>query len=326
MRSALVVTVAVLTLAPAAACGRGDAAPVATVVAEIAVEPHVGPDIKVAPDGDVWLPASDTFGGTEVPYDEATHVVVRIDPLRQRVVARVPVPHPMSALAVGAGAVWVTGTDFGPGERPRGSLVRIDPARNEVAATVDLGEGSPSDVAVGFGSVWVSDSTANAVYRVDPGTAVVVSEIAVDGGPTSLAVTDDAVWVTKPGTGEVRAIDPATDAPGPAVGTGTDPSVLEAGGAGLHVADYAERDLSRIDPSGRVDQTVSFPSAPSRFDVGDDFVVVAEVDERTLSVVRDGERETVLEGHVLVAVAVEGRTVWAADPGRGAVLRIRLPL
>lgn len=319
---------AVVALAPLIAAGCGDgAAAQAEVVAVIPVDPHVGPDIQVAADGSVWLPASDTFAGTEVPYDEAANVVVRIDPEREKVAAVVPVAHPMTALAVGEGGVWATGTDFGPDDaQPRGSVVRVDPDTNQVDVAVDLGEGSsPSDVVVGFDSVWVSDSTADAVYRIDPDTGAVVATIAVDGSPTSLAVTDDGVWVAKPGTHQVRAIDPDTNEPRRPVGTGPDPSVLEAGGAGLFVADYAENDLSLISEDGNVDRSVDFPTAPSRIDVGEDVVVVAEVGARTLSVLRGDDRDVVLEGRVLVALALDGTTVWAADAGRGAVLRIRLP-
>lgn len=308
-------------------CGR-DAPPAGTVIATIAVEPHVGPDLKIGPDGDLWLPASDTFGGAEVAYDDAVNAVVRIDPRRKDVEAVIAVSHPMSALAIGEGAIWATGTDYGPDDAvPRGSLVRIDPDGNRVTAAIDLGDGSPSDVAVGFDSVWVSDSTADAVYRVDPDTGAVVTEIAVTGGPTSLAVTADAVWVTKPATGQVRPIDPETNTPGEAIGTGSNPAVLESGGAGLFLADYTSADLSLLRAPDGIVRRVGFPSAPSRFDVGDDLVVVVEVEERALSTLDGTERRAILEGRLLVAVALtpDGRTAYAADAEAGAVVHVRLP-
>lgn len=316
-----------LTLAGLGACGGGEG-PQATVVAEIEVEPHVGPDIQVGDDGSVWLPASDTFGGTEVPYEDADHLLVRIDPRSQRVTSRVSLPHPMSALAVGGGGVWLTGTDFGPDdEQPRGSVVRVNPASGQIdLATQFDPPSSPTDVVVGLGSVWVSDSTADAVYRIDPDTGAVRAEIAVSGGPTSLAVAGGAVWVAKPATGEVRPIDPDTNRPGPPVKVGSDAAVLAAGRWGLAVADYAGNEVARVDvATGEVAEHVSFPSAPSRLDVGDDFAVASEVDERTLSVVRDGKRRVVLQDRVLVALALDGDDVWAADAGSGAVVQIRLP-
>lgn len=317
--------VAVLVLS--ASCS-GDAPEQAEVVATIPVSPHVGPDIKIGDDGDVWLPASDTFGGSEKAYADADHLVARIDPGAERVEARVPVPHPMTALAIGEGAVWVTGTDFGPqSETPRGSLVKIDPDENRVVLSVDLGDGSPSDVAVGFGSIWVSDSTADSVFRIDPDTGAVIRAVAVTGGPTSLAVTADAIWVTKPRTGEVRPIDPRTNTPGDAVGAGSNPAVLESDGRLVFVADYTAEDLVAIDPAEGIIRRTTFPSPPSRFDVTRRFAVVAEVEERALSVVRGTRRTQVLDDRLFVSVAIsdDGATVFASDPEAGGVTIVRLP-
>lgn len=295
----------------------------------IAVEPSVGPDIKLGPDGTVWLPASDTFQGPSRSPDEPRHAIVRIDPDTNEVAAVIEVPHPMSAVAVTDDAVWVTGTDFGPdAERPRGSLVRIDPVSNTVVATVELGEGaSPTDVAVGFGSAWVTDSSQDRVVRVDTGTDEIVAEIAVDGGPASLTVAADRVWVTKPGAGQLRPLDPAANQPLEALSTGPHPEIVEAGGSGLWVADYLEAVLSRVDIEGRaVDESVEFPSAPSRFSVGVDRVAVVEAEDRALSIVENGRRHRVLEGRLLVAVALapDGETVWAVDGSERRVLRIRV--
>lgn len=324
----LVVGLALLALLGLfAACGEDGGGFQAAIEAEIDVDPPVGPDIKIGPDGSVWLPASDTFQGR--PPDEPRHAIVRIDPESNEVAAVIEVPHQMSAVAVTDDAVWATGTDFGPdAERPRGSLVRIDPASNTVVGTIDLGEGaSPTDVAVGFGSAWVTDSSKNRVVRVDPTTDEIVAQIAIDGGPASLAVAAGRVWVTKPGAGQLRPIDPVTDTPVEAVSTGPNPEIVEAGEAGLWVADYLEAVLHRVDIEGRsVDESVEFPSAPSRFSVGADTVAVVEAEGRALSIVRDGRRHQLLDERLLVAVALApgGETVWAVDGGEGRVLRIRL--
>ena len=51
-------------------------------------------------------------------------------------------------MAVGERAVWVANAKDG-------TVSRIDPATNQVTATVRVG-GSPRDVAVGSGRVWVA--------------------------------------------------------------------------------------------------------------------------------------------------------------------------
>lgn len=308
-----------------AACANG-ADPEAIVTAEVDVDPPVGSDIAVL-DGSVWLPASDDFAGPEP--EEPRHAVVQIDADSASVESVIDMPHQMVAIEAEPGRVWVTGSDvdFDTGDLA-GSLVRIDPTTGDIAATLDLGESTPSDVVVGHGSVWVSDSTGDRVFRVDRATEEIVAEVSIEGGPTSLAVTDDAVWVTKPRTGQVRAIDPVTDAPLPVVGTGQLPSVLDAGGAGLWVADYAENRLARIEPDrGEVARSIEFPTAPSRFDVSDDLVAVVESEGEELSIVRgpDGSRDPILSGRVLVAIAIDGSDLWAVDHGANQVIRLQVP-
>ncbi len=326
----------------------------ARVTGGVEVTPNVGPDVAVASDGAVWLPTSEVFQG-DAPA-EPHHALVRIEPDGLMVTHRVAVPHQMTAVAVGEAAVWATGTDFPPGsEAPRGSVVRIeegveegaaedesttvetagDTAEDEgtagagwgIALSVDLGEGaSPSDVAFGFGAVWVADGARDRVVRIEPDTGEVAAEVAVGGQPSSLAVTEEAVWVNKPRTGEIRPIDPATNRPLPAVGTGNFPDVLDAGGAGLWVARYTSNDLLLVDAeAGEIATTVSFEHAPSRIEVGDEAVFVTETEGRRLSAVVDGASVTLLEGPSLVALAAaRDGTIWAVDQADQQVVRIEV--
>ena len=74
--------------------------------------------------------------------------VLRIDPATgQAMGSPVRVGRTPTAVAAGAGAVWVTsGRD--------GTVTRIDPATLDLK-TIDLG-GAATDVAVGLGGVWVA--------------------------------------------------------------------------------------------------------------------------------------------------------------------------
>jgi YVTN family beta-propeller protein len=58
------------------------------------------------------------------------------------------VGHAPSALAVGAGAVWVANAGDG-------TVSRIDIAKGELVETIDVGN-APSGIAFGNGAVWVS--------------------------------------------------------------------------------------------------------------------------------------------------------------------------
>jgi virginiamycin B lyase len=95
-----------------------------------------------------------------------------------------------------------------------GSVVRIDPSTNQVAATIPVsGINDFSRLAAGAGNIWVTHS--GSVARIDPTTNSVTANIDVGGTPLGIAASDSAVWVTTQGTSgsEPVTIDPATNQP-----------------------------------------------------------------------------------------------------------------
>jgi YVTN family beta-propeller protein len=134
--------------------------------------------------------------------------LMRIDPARNAVAARIKVSPPQ-AMAAGDGAVWLTyPTDD--------TVSRIDPATNRVTASIHVGP-RPTEVAISPGAVWVADSYGPSVSRIDPATNRVVATIRV--GPTraccaehmSLTVTGGKLWVAVPNANEIVRIDPTTN-------------------------------------------------------------------------------------------------------------------
>ena len=91
------------------------------------------------------------------------------------------------------------------------TVIRVDPATNAVGPKVDLGVREPSSLAVGAGSVWVTDLAEDKVWRIDAVRNSIVGTILVGNGPTAVAATDDAVWVANRFAGLVSKIDPATN-------------------------------------------------------------------------------------------------------------------
>jgi YVTN family beta-propeller protein len=73
--------------------------------------------------------------------------VTRIDPLSGSTVT-IPVGSHPSAIAYGAGSVWVTNAGDG-------TISRIDPATNNVTKTIKVGN-DPEGIIVGEGRVWVA--------------------------------------------------------------------------------------------------------------------------------------------------------------------------
>ena len=73
-------------------------------------------------------------------------------------------------------------------------LQRIDPATNEVTATIPVGRGAGA-VVVGAGSVWVADQVDRAISRVDPRTLRITDTIKIDATPVDLALGNGVIWV-----------------------------------------------------------------------------------------------------------------------------------
>lgn len=80
---------------------------------------------------------------------------------------------------------------------PEPALLKIDPATGRVTARFDIpgeGERSPGDLAVGpDGTVYVSDATAGAIYRLKGGSGVIETLVAPGtvGSPQGLVVRPD---------------------------------------------------------------------------------------------------------------------------------------
>jgi virginiamycin B lyase len=103
----------------------------------------------------------------------------------------IPLPGSGTCVAVYNGFVWVTA----PG---KGSLYRIDPRRNTVIATVQLG-GVPRFASAGEGSIWVWNEALGAVQRVEAGTGSLIATIKVGApGLGDVSVGGGAVWVKSP--------------------------------------------------------------------------------------------------------------------------------
>jgi branched-chain amino acid transport system substrate-binding protein len=117
--------------------------------------------------------------------------VAEIDTTTNRVLPSIEVPtDSLTALAVGAGAVWVA-NPLG------GSVWRIDSEPDPLLHEIPLALGVGS-VAFGAQAVWATNEIAGEVYRIDPSTnrARVVSRTAA---PHGVAFGAGAVWVTAGG-------------------------------------------------------------------------------------------------------------------------------
>ncbi len=128
-----------------------------------------------------------------------------INPATGEVTASVALPDGAVRLAVGDGAVWVTGQSD--------TLTRIDPKPVGLTLrwrSVVVGQG-PIGVAVGDGAVWVANALSSTVSEVDPAHLRVLRTIPTGASdPASVAAWRGLVWVGGGQSPVVTAFDPAT--------------------------------------------------------------------------------------------------------------------
>jgi hypothetical protein len=122
-------------------------------------------------------------------------------------------------LAIGGGTAWVVSHAAESDDR-RPLLSVIDLSRRELIDVIDIvaSGGATPDLALGFGSVWVTTGTetsASGLMRIDPASRRIVGRIALaDAAPvglTSITTGYGYVWATST-RGYLGKVDPSTNA------------------------------------------------------------------------------------------------------------------
>jgi DNA-binding beta-propeller fold protein YncE len=143
------------------------------------------------------------------------------------------------SLAVGYGAVWVTGV---------GVTYQVNEVTGRIIRTIPtpgtFPDGCGSGIAAGAGAVWVTHSCTG-IYRIDPRSGRVIASLRVAVGG-SIAVADGLVWVE--GNGGLVRIQPRTGkVTGKPVPVGSGGYVLTPGAGALWVTSYGTGDVYRVD-------------------------------------------------------------------------------
>jgi DNA-binding beta-propeller fold protein YncE len=173
-------------------------------------------------------------------------------PRRPVLGATIRIPSGAVDVAVGRGAIWVSGF---------GRMTRLDPSTDRIVSTVKTpGTEDYSHVAVGLGAVWVS-SDGGKLYRIDPNSNRVVATILVGGPIVGVATGGGYVWVTRPteGIGELIRVDPATNrVSGAPIDAGPGPIAALYGFGALWVTNSSPSSVVRVDPSTGNVSTMGF--------------------------------------------------------------------
>jgi streptogramin lyase len=173
--------------------------------------------------GAAWATA---YGGGELD---------RIDPARNRVVKRIPLPSATGV--VGAfGSIWATGSD---------GVIRVDPATNAVVARIPLP--SAAWTAASADAVWIT--SPQGLVRIDPTTNTIVATVPLGGVPLGdPAVVEGLVWVPKIRQNTVALVDPATNRASGAIRVGTGPFVVTEIRGEAWIPSWKGADIWRLRP------------------------------------------------------------------------------
>jgi YVTN family beta-propeller protein len=231
----------------------------------------------------------------------------------------------LSAAVVVAG-MELTGDDSpGLASASANAVAAIDTGSNRLVADVPVGNG-PTSVAVGYGSVWVTNAYDDSVSRIDPETGAVVQRIDVGRDPSAIAVGSGVVWVANSWDGTVSRIDTQTNRPVQTIPVGVRPTALAVSENTVWVTSSEERSVTRIDAdTGRVVDRIPTDALGGGIALGGGSVWVTDGSSR--SVVRiDARRGAVLDrlgvGNGPTGVAFGEGSAWVANSLDGTVSRI----
>jgi len=198
-----------------------DRPPVSTPLEPPPDEPILEVDPRVTARIDLG-PGEVSGGGVAVGYGsvwvgvfahaDGRHYLLRIDPSTNEVVASIPV-RGYSHVAVGAGAVWVTGSEKG-----KVFAERIDPSTNQVVARVS---DVYAPIEAGESFVWAAGGLSGTgegmtIAKIDPASNQVIARMPIGAAsPFDIDAGEGAIWAVAPGStrqgpGALYRVDPAT--------------------------------------------------------------------------------------------------------------------
>jgi DNA-binding beta-propeller fold protein YncE len=203
-------------------------------------------------------------------------------------------------------------------------IVRIDPATNEVAATVAVGKGTDQgEIPVAFDRAWVLTGDGSSLVGV--ADDAVVSEIDLGTRCTELTASETAIWAACPIDGIAVAVDPDAKVVTARVEGLTDVRSISAA-ADVWVG--FRGGLVRIDDvTGEVTGTADAPSGLSGDVEATDTAVwvrtggrfLRQVNPQTLQVVEELTAPEASGGSVLAAFD----SVWATAYDDNVLYRLR---
>ncbi len=199
----------------------------------------VGPPTGIAASADgVWVVESNLDPGLATSSVLVGRVDPEFDTLGPPVRIGNVVPDGPGAIAAQGNSVWVAPST--------GLLTRLDATTGKAARAIDP-NASPAGIALGVGAIWLTDTEANNVVRVDP--SGLATPVPVGNAPTGIAVGGGGVWVVDSLDDAVVRVDPGTRSVTATIPVGRSPAGVAFGAGSVWVANSGDGTVTRINPS-----------------------------------------------------------------------------
>jgi YVTN family beta-propeller protein len=240
--------------------------------------------------------------------------------------ARSRVAIAVAALAVAAALVFAlvsqrTGTR--PAPIPGNSVALLSGARATASVRVAA---TPTEMAIGAGSLWVTHLDGGTVSRIDLATRALRQTIEVGHGPLGIAVTRGDIWVANSLDGTVSRLNPQTNTVVQTIAVGTEPSAVVAASGSIWVTDQGDDNVLQIEPlTGRVRRIIATGSQPADAAVVGHTMWVANRGDGTVTRIDTAKGavvDSIRVGDAPSAIAATPTAVWVADPLDATVSRI----
>jgi YVTN family beta-propeller protein len=223
-----------------------------------------------------------------------------------------------SAVAVGAGSVWVASL----GSK---TLTRIDARTRALQSTIPL-PATATGVAFGDGVLWTANGILGTASRIDPGVNAVTASVPVASRSTAgtLAVGEGGIWFVS-GVGILAKIDPARNRVVGNTIVGISPSAVAAGEGSVWVANAGDNTVSRVNPrTTGVVRTISVGRRPQGIAIGDGALWVSDAADGLVTRIDAASSSvtTIQVGDGPTGVAFGAGAVWVANSADGTVSRI----
>ena len=171
---------------------------------------------------------------------ESDGTVVRIDPRRNRVVARIRGFDDPNGLVYANHALWVS-------DLAEAASCASTPART--GSPHGSGSRLPTGSRRAPGALWVS-SEHNRVYRLDPRTRKVTGSVHVGANPLASAWVGGELWVPNIDSNTISVVDPAHNAVSRTIPAGNAPLGVLSTPEGVFVSMSNDGAIWRFDPTG----------------------------------------------------------------------------